>query len=597
MISDIKQEPILEKNIMVPMRDGVKLATDVYRPAEERPVPVLLARLPYNKDRPFEVLAFPLDRLIQAGYAVVLQDMRGRYSSEGEFTRIRDESRDGVDTIDWITRQPWAGGPVGMFGASYLGIPQWLAAKEQPAALRALAPMHCRHSMYAHQGGAFELGLWLWWALKQGVEGEVHHRLKQGHATPGDVSALVQAEKELQTLFAHLPFEHLPLIDLPLLEQFAPYYFDWLAHPTDEAAQRLRAQTEIYSNIAIPALNIGGWYDMFLDGILENYQQMKQQGGNSLARKSQHLLIGPWAHFDLPGLFPERDYGPLASTRGADLVGIHLRWFDHWLKGIANGVEREKPVRIFVMGADIWREEEDWPLPDTQYRRYYLHSQGHANSAAGDGLLSSEEPSKEAEDVYCYDPRHPVPTIGGANLLPMESGARVLPDKTYFLNAGPRDQRWVEERDDVLCYTTQPLAQPVEVTGTIELVLSASSSAPDTDFTGKLVDVYPDGRAEILTDGILRARYRESLTAPTLMELGHIYELRVHLGATSNLFKAGHHIRLEVSSSNFPRFNRNTNTGGEIILEREEDLKQAINRVYHDQAHRSYLILPIIERE
>jgi uncharacterized protein len=280
-------------------------------------------------------------------------------------------------------------------------------------------------------------------------------------------------------------------------------------------------------------------------------------------------------------------------------VEMHLRWFDHWLKGIDNGVEREKPVRIFVMGADIWREEEDWPLPDTQYRRYYLHSQGHANSAAGDGLLLLEAPGEEVEDSYCYDPRHPVPTLGGAHFMQFTSEAQALlvdPQLPYVFNAGPLDQRRLEERNDVLCYTTPPLAQPVEVTGPIELVLTVASSAPDTDFTGKLVDVYPDGRAEILTDGILRARYRESLTEPVLMKPEHIYELHIHLGATANVFKTGHCIRLEVSSSNFPRFERNTNTGGDIITEREEDLKSAINRVYHDQAHPSYLLLPIIER-
>jgi putative CocE/NonD family hydrolase len=263
-------------------------------------------------------------------------------------------------------------------------------------------------------------------------------------------------------------------------------------------------------------------------------------------------------------------------------------------------VEREKPVHIFVMGADVWRDEEDWPLPDTHYRRYYLHSHGHANSAAGDGLLLLEAPGKkEEEDVYCYDPRHPVPTLGGAHLMPFsaEVSAMLNPQLTYVLNAGPLDQRKLEERDDILCYTSQPLERPVEVIGPIELVLAAASSALDTDFTGKLVDVYPDGRAEILTDNILRARYRESFTEPTLMEPGHIYELHVHLGVTANVFKAGHRIRLEVSSSNFPRFERNTNTGGDIITEREEDLQQAINRVYHTQAHPSYLILPIIERE
>jgi len=286
-------------------------------------------------------------------------------------------------------------------------------------------------------------------------------------------------------------------------------------------------------------------------------------------------------------MFAERDYGPQASTRAIDLPGIHLRWFDRWLKGIDTGVEQEKPVRIFVMGIDQWREEADWPLPNTQYPRYYLHSAGRANSSAGDGLLSTDAPADEPADVYCYDPRNPVPTVGGAVTL------EVSP--TEF-NTGPLDQRRVEERDDVLCYTTPPLERPVEVTGPIELVLYVSSSAPDTDFTAKLVDVYPDGRAEILTDGILRARYHESLTAPVLMEPGAMYELRIDVGATANVFRVGHGIRLEISSSSFPRFDRNTNTGGIIATESEDDFRQAVNRVYHSAAHPSYLILPVIER-
>lgn len=259
-----------------------------------------------------------------------------------------------------------------------------------------------------------------------------------------------------------------------------------------------------------------------------------------------------------------------------------------WLKGLDNGVEQDQPVKLFVLGLDQWREEADWPLPDTQYRPYYLRSGGRANTAAGgDGQLSPQAPAEEeAADVYLYDPRRPVPTVGGA----------VLHSNPQGIDAGPRDQRGVEARADVLCYTTPPLKRPVEVTGPIELVLYAASSARDTDFTGKLVDVCPDGRAEILTDGILRARYRETFAEPQLLEPGQVYELRIDLWATANVCKAGHYIRLEVSRSNFPRFDRNTNTGGTIATESEADCVPAINRVYHDRAHLSHLLLPIIER-
>ena len=271
-----------------------------------------------------------------------------------------------------------------------------------------------------------------------------------------------------------------------------------------------------------------------------------------------------------------------------DITNAQIRWFDHWLKGIDNGVGRERPVRIFVMGIDRWREEDDWPLPDTRFRQYYLHSAGAANSLRGDGTLSALPPSDEPEDAYLYDPRRPVPTLGGATLLP---------GSTIAANAGPRDQRRVEERDDVLCYTSAPLERPLEVTGPVELILHASSSARDTDFTGKLVDVAPDGRAESLSDGILRARYRNSFSEPELMEPGTIYELHIDLGATAMVFATGHRIRLEVSSSNFPRFDRNTNTGGRIATETEQDLRQALNRMYHDERHPSHLLLPCIERD
>ncbi len=277
----------------------------------------------------------------------------------------------------------------------------------------------------------------------------------------------------------------------------------------------------------------------------------------------------------------------MASVDAIDLVGIQLHWYNHWLKGEDNGVERDKPVKLFVMGLDQWREEDDWPLPDTQFRSYYLHSMGRANTSSGDGMLLTETLADEATDVYLYDPRRPVPTVGGASLDSFALG----------LEQGPRDQRCVEAREDVLCYSTPILEMPLEVTGPIELVLYVSSSAYDTDFTGKLVDVYPNGRAEILTDGILRVRYRESFSKPKLMEPGHIYELHLDLCATSNVFMAGHRIRLEVSSSNFPHFNRNTNTGGTIETEMERDFVQAVNHVYHDKTHHSHLILPIIERD
>ena len=577
---------LIEKNVTVPMRDGVKLAADVYRPVEGGPFPVIVQRLPYNKELPaMTMLLMDVFRVVQAGYVMVFQDTRGQFAADGEFNPFFQEPADGADTLAWAASQPWSNGKVGLAGGSYFGATQWLAAREAPEALLAMVPTITSADYYegwTYQGGAFQLGFILQWTLGFALA-EQQRRLKTGQATMEDLGKTLHALGDLSTLYRRLP-----LGDMPMLQGVTPYYFDWLAHSSYDDYWRTTAPQEVYERVTVPALNIGGWFDIFLLGTLTNYQGMKKRGGSAQARQHQRLLIGPWSHGGFGGIFPEHDYGLFASADAADFTGTHMRWFDHWLKGGENGVEQDKPVKIFVMGPNIWRQEDDWPLPDTQFRSYYLHSTGHANTAAGNGTLSTEAPGDESEEVYLYDPRDPVPTNGGATLLP---GAFVA------ANAGPRDQRSIETRDDVLCYTTAPLERSVEVTGPIGLVLFASSSALDTDFTGKLVDVYPNGRAESITDGIMRARYRASLSKPALMEPNHVYELHITVGATSQVFGAGHCIRLEVSSSNFPRFDRNTNTGGTIATESEKDFVQAVNRVYHNAAHPSHLILPIIERD
>ncbi len=581
---------IVEKNLMVPMRDGVKLATDVYRSDVSDAVPTLIQRVPYNKERPLtQNYLVDLLRTAQAGYAVVVQDCRGCAASEGEFTPVFQEGPDGADTIAWAASQPWSNGKVGTIGQSYYGITQWQAALQSPQALLAMAPGIAPgiapadyYERTTYQGGAFQLGFSLNWALGLGL-GEQTRRLAQGHITPRDMREFLQTISMMSRTYAHLP-----LTAMPLLTEIAPYYFDWLAHSSYDDYWRHVAPQEGYERVTAPAFHIGGWFDLFLRGTLTNYQGMKHRGGSETARQHQQLLIGPWTHGYWGATYVGQDYGLFASLDGIDGTGRQLRWFDHWLKGADNGVECEKPVRLFVMGANIWREEDDWPLPDTHSQPYYLHSTGHANTASGNGTLSSDMPTAdEREDVYSYNPHYPIPTTGGATLLP---------DYLVARNAGPLDQCPVEAREDVLVFSSPVLEKEVEVTGPVVLVLSVSSSAKDTDFTGTLVDVYPDGRAVLLTDGILRTRFRESFSHPVLMEPGNIYELRLDLGATSNVFGGGHRIRLDISSSNFPRYDRNTNTGGTIANETEKDFVEAVNRVYHDAAHPSRLILPIIER-
>jgi uncharacterized protein len=568
---------LIDKNVMVPMRDGVHLATDVYRMDGAAPAPLLLSRTPYDKEHAVAgSTTFDIVRAVQAGYAVVIQDVRGRYASEGAFAPMFQETRDGVDTIAWAAAQPWSRGVVGTFGGSYVGGTQWLPAREQPPALQAMAPAVTFSDMYegnTYQGGAKVLHD-LRWVVANIIPGEIQRRVMRGGKPPEGAASL-----DVNAVLAGLP-----LADHPLIHELAPFYHDWLAHATPDAYWRPGSPDAGYEQITAPALNISGWYDIFLWSTFQNYMGMRQRGGSEQARLGQRMIIGPWTHMNFTGSFPEREFDASASSDALDLTGIQLRWFDRWLKGIDNGVDQEPPVMLFVMGSDEWRTEPDWPLPDTQYRPYYLHSTGQANTLHGDGALSAEPPVDEPPDVYLYNPFRPVPTVGGQIILP---GGNAM---------GPRDQRAVETRDDVLVYSTPMLDRSVEVAGPIELVLFVASSARDTDFTGKLVDVEPDGRAMILTEGILRARYRMSLTAPELLEPDVVYEIRLDLWATANVFLPGHRIRLEVSSSNFPRFDRNSNTGGEIAREAASDYRPAINRIFHDAAHPSRLILPIIER-
>src|SRR6266480_1048062 len=392
---------LIDKNVMVPMRDGVRLATDVYRLEGAPPEPVLLARTPYDKEHIIAASnAFDILRAVQAGYVVVIQDVRGRFASEGEFNPQFQEGRDGVDTIAWTVAQPWSRGIVGTFGGSYLGCTQWLAAREQPQALRVMAPMVTPSDMYegeSYQGGANVFHS-LRWAVSISRD-EIPRRVAGG----------------------------------------------WVAHPTADAYWRTISPCAGYEQINAPALNISGWYDIFLWGTFQNYQGMRQRGGTPHARQNQCLVIGPWSHSNFTGSFPEREFGTAGSLDALDLTGLQLRWFDRWLREVDNGIEQEPPVTLFVMGIDRWRAEADWPLPDTQYRPYYLHSTGQANTLHGDGSLSVESPGNEVSDVYLFIPLRPVPTVGGQFLFP---GGNAI---------GPRDQRGVETRDDVLVYSSPVL--------------------------------------------------------------------------------------------------------------------------------------------
>jgi putative CocE/NonD family hydrolase len=564
-----------ERNAKIKMRDGVTLHADIYRPNAEGKFPVLLQRTPYNKDNEVDFGLKGASR----GYVVIVEDVRGRYASEGEWYVFKNEPNDGYDTIEWAAALPYSNGKVGMFGGSYVGATQMLAAIAHPPHLAGICPIVTAsnyHENWTYQGGAFEQWFDESWA--SGLSQNTYER-----AVSKDTNALVG-------MWA------LPLTSYPLYNQdknsdptstgaLAPYFLDWLAHPSYDDYWKALSIEEHFGDIKVPALHIGAWYDLFLGGSLRNYKGIRDHGGSGEARTGQQLMVTVGGHAGSGRKIGDVDFGPDLDRDEGDIT---LRWYDYLFQGEKNDFASGKPVKLFVMGANQWRDEEAWPLARAKSVKYFLHSNGKANSLRGVVSLSTAAPRKESADQYVYDPGNPVPTVGG----PLCCDGNHLPP-------GPRDQRAVEGRDDVLIYSTPPMAEDMEVTGPVSLELYVKSSAVDTDFTAKLVDVWPDGFAQNLTEGILRARYRDSRETPTLINPGQVYKLTIDVWATSNVFKKGHVLRLEVSSSNFPRFDRNLNTGATRYLKdsdgkSEQHFVSATNVVLHDAEHPSALILPVV---
>ncbi len=567
----------VERNVAVPMRDGTTLRADVFRPEPEGHYPVLLSRTPYDKSANATAYGWmnPI-RPASNGYTVVIQDVRGRFASEGRFNPLQQEIDDGFDTVEWAAVQPWSNGRVGMYGLSYLGATQWLAASATPPNLQCILPgvtASDYHDGWTYQGGALILGFNLMWALSAFALQE----LLSANLPTEDRERLLNGVRGV--VFDHWPaLRHMPTRELPAIahDLVAPYYKEWLAHPLHDGYWDRVSIEAAHPRINVPALNMGGWYDLFIRGTLRNFTGMRANGVTPRARDGQRLLVGTWSHgTQLASRTGNRTFGATAAVL---LDDIHQRWFDHWLKDVDNGVERENPVRLFMMGINQWREFDNWPPSSATETVFYLHSSGAAATASGDGVLSSEAPGNESADHYVYDPMDPVPTVGGP-LFP--SPVDVPP--------GPFDQGKVEQRPDVLCYTTPPLDRDIAVAGPVEATVWVASSAHDTDFTAKLVDVEPDGTAWNLCDGIMRARYHRGFDRVTFLEPGVPVELHIDLAGTGNVFRAGHRIRLEVSSSNFPRFDRNTNTG-EVIAE-DGSCVVATNTILHDATHPSRVTL------
>ncbi len=592
---------MVEKNVMVPMRDGVRLATDLYFPASngarlEGKFPGIMERTPYNKDGAAGSWA---PYYASHGYVSIAQDTRGRYNSEGIWHMMTDDAPDGFDMASWIVKQPWSDGGFATIGTSYPGGTQHALALTNPPGLKAMVPVDAvANAGYfgMRNGGAFELRFMNWIFTMGAPQGSRAAR------DPGTQAVLEEAGKNMRQYLQQLPFR---MSMTPI--RLAPEYEEWLAeamsHGENDAYWKRSGfgvidQIQNYKDV--PVYLIGGWYDSWARQTTMTYMALART-----KKSAQKVILGPWIHGQhTRSAHGQADFGPAAAINGLE---FRLRWYDRWLKNSENGVEKEAPVKIFVMGGGSeektaegrhlhggsWREEREWPLARTRFTAYYMHA---------DGILRPDKPTEaKSSTSYDYDPKNPVPTIGGN----ISSASGIMLQGAWDQKCGDhvwncKDSLPLSARRDVVVFLTPPLLQDVEVTGPIDVKLWASSSAVDTDFTAKLIDVHPPspgfpaGIDMNLEDGIIRARFRNSLEKQEFMKPGEINELTIQLYPTANVFKAGHRIRLDISSSNFPRFDVNPNTGEPLNAHRR--MVVATNTIYHDVAHPSNVLLPIIPR-
>jgi putative CocE/NonD family hydrolase len=548
-------------DVRVPMRDGVTLSADIYLPPAQPGAadkwPVILTRTPYLKT------GLPLlenaQYFAEHGYVFVAMDVRGRGDSDGVFVPYINEGQDGYDAIEWCAAQPWSDGHVGTFGGSYLGRIQWLAALHHPPHLAAMIPLVAPSDPFVETPTGVPSPMHLCWL----------------HLVSGRVQQPMEAVDWAQV------YEHLPLLTMDEETGRAhPRWREDVLNAGRNAHWEPLYYQDKFDQLAVPALHISGWYDDEQIGTPLNYAGMSTRAATPEARASQQLLMGPWGHaVNTVSKLGEVDFGPQSLI---DLRAAQLRFFDRHLKGQAPAAP-EAPVRIFIMGANVWRDEQEWPLARTRYTPYYLHSGGSANSRFGDGSLSPAAPGQgqslgpQPPDSYRYDPARPVPFIT---------------EPTSSQIGGPDDYAAVERRDDVLVYVTPPLGADLEVTGPVRVELYAASSAPDTDFTAKLVDIWPTGFTQRLCDGLVRARFRDGFDRPAPIEPGQIYHYTIDCWNTAQVVRAGHRIGLEISSSAFPKYDRHPNTAAP--LGQSAEIVVATQRIYHDAVHPSALILPII---
>ena len=562
---------VVETDVMVQMRDGVHLACDIYRPASGGPVPALVQRQPYDK-RVAQTYVYDHPAVYaRHGYAVVIEDTRGRYASEGEFYPLRLDAEDGYDTIEWCAAQPWCNGRVGSFGFSIPGVNQLLAAALKPPHLAAAVPGFYPGGMYegfTHVGGTFGLAAVMDWALI--LAGDAARRRNDREV----LGALGAAQAACGRWPAALGLRDIPFLETPDL---MPFLKDYVDHPAHDAYWQEWELAPRLGQIDVPCLHVSGWYDSFIPQTMAAYEALSAAG-----RAEHRLIVGPWYHIPWTQQVGAIDFGDEAKNT----VSVYERaWFDAWLKDDLSALEALPPVRLFVTGENRWHNADAWPLAGTGSERWYLHSGGRANSLSGDGTLDREAPGDEAPDFFIYNPFDPVPSVGGHSCC--------LPQTAPM---GPMDQRPVEYRNDVLVYTSAPLDAPYFAAGPVTARLSAATSATDTDFTVKLCDVEPDGRSINLFEGVIRGRFRESREREVPLEPHRVYEFAIDVGVICHVFRAGHRVRVEVSSSNYPAFDRNPNIGGPIGGEHAFHLQPAHQTVFHDGARPSFIELPVVRR-
>jgi putative CocE/NonD family hydrolase len=549
----------LEFGLKQEMRDGVKLSSDIYRPDAKGKFPIIITRSPYMTLEGFQKRAAEEATFFaKHGYVFVIQDCRGKNESEGTFHPFFDDPTDGFDTLSWCAKQEWSNGELGTIGASYQAWNQWATATLNPPNLRAMVCIVALPDPVLNvpfQNGALVLWMAEWMAMVDGrknTDPSIYDSLK---------------------LYNHLP---LRTIDEQFGRKNSQIWQNWINHPSADEYWKRSFYQDRFSQIDVPVLHVSGWYDDDLIGTHINYTGMRKFARSEKSRTNQKLIIGPWQHHvNVTQKLGAIDFGQSALI---DLRRVELDWFDYWLKGVENGIMKQPKVDIFSMGKNAWRKDESWPLEGIEYVKYFIHSRGKGNTSMGDGELSTKVASKEEpSDSYSYDPADPCPNIYDTSATAAE---------------GPFDQRAIERRDDVLVYSTSPLDSDLEVTGPVTVKLFASTSAPDTDFWAQLVDVFPNGYSMHLTEGIIRGRYRNSLEKQELLEPGIVYEFDVDLWITSNVFQRGHRIRLDISSSSFPKYDRNPNTGNQFGT--DTTLNIAKQKIYHNAEYPSSIFIPII---